>query len=59
MDAKDKAKVLVNEIKRRLDNYEKLHTFVTELATWDGTTDSWYSLFKNYQAQAKSLVEKM
>ena len=57
MDAK--AKTSMDEIKRRLDGFEKLHAFVTDFANWDATCDSWWCLFKNYQRDAKKLLEQV
>lgn len=48
--------VAIKEIAKRLDHYEKLHAFVTELATWDATCDSWYQLFKNFQDRATKVL---
>lgn len=32
--------------------------FIRELANWDATAESWYDLFKLYQAQAKKILRK-
>lgn len=52
-------KALEKELKRRLDGYQVLFTFVTDLADWDATTDSWYDLFKNYQIRAKIVLDRV
>lgn len=50
---------LEKEIKRRMDGYESLFEFVTDLANWDATTDSWHDLFKNYQIRAKVVLDRV
>lgn len=56
---KETSDTAIAELRRRLDGYDKLHAFVTELATWEATTDSWYGLFKSYQRQASDVLKEI
>lgn len=50
---------LQKELKRRLLAYDKLFTFVNELATWDATCDNWYGLFQATRKQADKLIKEI
>lgn len=52
-------KIAIAEIAKRLDNYEKMHQLVKDLASWDATTDSWYDVFKGFQNTAKKVLKEV